>query len=568
MSFDGIFTHLMVEELANQLQNGRVHKIQQPYDHEIVLIVRVQRQNHKLLLSANSNYARIQLTNMRYDNPTTPPNFVMMLRKYLEGAILQSIEQVANDRIIHLTFSHRDELGDLENIVLVVELMGRHSTILLLNQETGKILDAVKHIGLSQNTYRTLLPGATYIAPPKQEVLNPFTADDTQIFDRLSTLEEVTGKALQTQFQGLGRDTADELAFRLNEKPNEKIAVWSDFFTALTQHTQPTYTKTEKREFFTPIVYHHLEQQQIEHDTYPSLSQLLDSFYIEKAERDRVKQQGNFLIKRVENEIKRNQTKLKKREKTLADSKNAEEFRQKGELLTTFMNQVPRGKDQVELANYYNENQPLKISLDPALSPSQNAQKYFQRYQKLRNAVKVVGQQIKDAKDELAYLESVMAQIELASPSDLKLIREELTTQGYIKSPSKKKKKQEKKSQPEHFLASDGTPILVGKNNLQNDRLTMKSAKKTDHWLHAKDIPGSHVIIRSADPAEETVIEAAKLAAYFSKYRFSSSVPVDMVQVKHIRKPNGAKPGFVIYENQNTYFVTPSKADIDQLKKE
>ncbi|MCF1685938.1 fibronectin-binding protein EfbA [Tetragenococcus halophilus] len=568
MSFDGIFTHLMVKELTAQLQNGRVHKIQQPYDHEIVLIIRAQRQNHKLLLSANSNYARIQLTNMRYDNPTTPPNFVMMLRKYLEGAILQSIEQVANDRIIHLTFSHRDELGDLENIVLVVELMGRHSTILLLNQETGKILDAVKHIGLSQNTYRTLLPGATYIAPPKQEVLNPFTADDTQIFDRLSTLEEVTGKALQKQFQGLGRDTADELAFRLNEKPNEKIAVWSNFFTELTQHMRPTYTKTEKKEFFTPIVYHHLEKQQIEHDTYPSLSQLLDSFYIEKAERDRVKQQGNFLIKRVENEIKRNQTKLKKREKTLADSKNAEEFRQKGELLTTFMNQVPRGKNQVELANYYNENQPLTISLDPALSPSQNAQKYFQRYQKLRNAVKVVGQQIKDAKDELAYLESVMAQIELASPTDLKLIREELTTQGYIKPPSKKKKKQEKKSQPEQFLASDGTQILVGKNNLQNDRLTMKSAKKTDYWLHAKDIPGSHVIIRSAEPTEETIIEAAKLAAYFSKYRFSSSVPVDMVQVKHIRKPNGAKPGFVIYENQSTYFVTPSKEEIDQLKKE
>lgn len=566
MSFDGIFTHLMVSELADQLQNGRVHKIQQPYDQEIVLIIRAQRKNHKLLLSANPNYARIQLTTMQYDNPATPPNFVMMLRKYLEGAILQSIEQVANDRVIHFTFAHRDELGDLENIVLVVELMGRHSTILLLNQTTGKILDAIKHIGLSQNTYRTLLPGANYVAPPNQEVLDPFTTDDAQVFDRLSTLDNLTGKALQSQFQGLGRDTADELAFRLNEKPDEKMRIWATFFNELTQYTQPTFTKTENKEFFTPIFYRHLEKQQTEVTTYSTLSELLDGFYLEKAERDRVKQQGNLLIKRVENEIKRNQTKLQKREKTLADSKNAEEFRQKGELLTTFMNQVPRGQEQVELPNYYEEDKPLTISLNPALSPSQNAQKYFQRYQKLRNAVKVVGKQIKEAKNELAYLESIMSQIELASPTDLKLIKEELVAQGYIKSQNKKRKKPEKKSRPEQFVASDGTSILVGKNNLQNDRLTLKTAKKTDQWLHAKNIPGSHVIIQSSEPTEETIVEAAKLAAYFSKYRFSSSVPVDMVQVKHIRKPNGAKPGFVIYENQTTYFVTPSKKDIDRLK--
>lgn len=567
MSFDGIFTHLIVKELTDQLQNGRVQKIQQPYEHEIVLIIRANRQNHKLLLSANPNYARIQLTQVQYDNPSTPPNFALMLRKYLEGAHLQSIEQVKNDRIVYFTFSHRDELGDLENIVLVAELMGRHSTILLLNQSNGKILDAVKHIGLSQNTYRTLLPGAKYIAPPQQEALDPFTANNTQIFDRISTLPVLDGKALQSQFQGLGRDTANELAFRLNEKPNEKMTVWKEFFTELTQNIQPTYLKTEKKEFFTPIFYRHLETQQTKVNSYTTLSELLDAYYWDKAERDRVKEQGNVLIKRVENEIKRNKTKLKKREKTLADSKNAEEFRQKGELLTTFMNQVPRGQSEVELPNYYKENQPLIISLDPALSPSQNAQRYFQRYQKLRNAVKVVGQQIQETKDELAYLESVMAQIELASPKDLKIIREELVAQGYIKAQKKKRKKQEKRSQPEHFTASDGTSILVGKNNLQNDRLTMKTAKKTDYWLHVQNIPGSHVIVQSSEPTEETIEEAAKLAAYFSKYRFSSSVPVDLVQVKHIRKPNGAKPGFVIYENQTTYFVTPSKQDTEQLQK-
>ncbi|GMA47154.1 hypothetical protein GCM10025854_14040 [Tetragenococcus muriaticus] len=315
MSFDGIFTHLIVKELTDQLQNGRVQKIQQPYEHEIVLIIRANRQNHKLLLSANPNYARIQLTQVQYDNPSTPPNFALMLRKYLEGAHLQSIEQVKNDRIVYFTFSHRDELGDLENIVLVAELMGRHSTILLLNQSNGKILDAVKHIGLSQNTYRTLLPGAKYIAPPQQEVLDPFTADNTQIFDRISTLPVLDGKALQSQFQGLGRDTANELAFRLNEKPNEKMTVWKEFFTELTQNIQPTYLKTEKKEFFTPIFYRHLETQQTKVNSYTTLSELLDAYYWDKAERDRVKEQGNVLIKRVENEIKRNKTKLKKEKK-------------------------------------------------------------------------------------------------------------------------------------------------------------------------------------------------------------------------------------------------------------
>lgn len=250
--------------------------------------------------------------------------------------------------------------------------------------------------------------------------------------------------------------------------------------------------------------------------------------------------------------------KLKKRQQTLIDSENAEEFRQKGELLTTFMNQVPRGAASVDLENYYDENWLLTIKLDPALSPNQNAQKYFQRYQKLKNAVKLIHQQIAETKEEIAYLESVLAQLEIASPMDLAVIREELIAQGYVKNRAKQRKKAAP-SQPERFLSSDGTEILVGKNNLQNDQLTLKTARKSDIWLHTKNIPGSHVIIRSDDPSETTLMEAAELAAYFSKYRQSAQVPVDYVQVKHIRKPNGAKPGFVIYENQKTLFVTPDE---------
>ena len=565
MSFDGIFTHQMVDELQATLISGRVSKIHQPYPNEVVLVIRSQGKNRKLLLSAHPAYARVQITNMSYSNPDTPPNFVMMLRKYLEGAILEAIQQVDNDRVIHFTFSRRDELGDLQNILLVVELMGRHSTILLLNQESGKILDAIKHIGSSQNTYRSLLPGLEYIAPPKQETINPYLASDHEVFERLSRLPELTGKALQQQFQGLGRDTADELAFRLLKRPNEKLPVWQEFFESLQQKKQPTYYLVGQKEFFTPTAFQSLAESAEKAQDYESLSSLLDAFYHDKAERDRVKQQGGELIRKVENELKRNRSKLAKREQTLKDSENAEEFRQKGELLTTFLYQVPRGAKTVEVANYYDEDRLLSIQLDPALTPNQNAQKYFTRYQKLKNAVKLVYQQIAETKAEIAYLESVLAQLEIAGPMDLSVIREELTAQGYIRNRNPKKRK-EKPSQPEVFHASDGTEILVGKNNLQNDQLTLRTARKTDTWLHAKNIPGSHVIIRTDAPSEETLMQAANLAAYYSKYRNSAQVPVDYVQVKYIRKPNGAKPGYVIYENQKTLYVTPEEAEMAKLR--
>ncbi|HIY58143.1 MAG TPA: fibronectin-binding protein EfbA [Candidatus Tetragenococcus pullicola] len=565
MSFDGVFTHLMVNELKEKLVNGRISKIQQPYENEIVLTIRANRKNQKLLLSAHPSYARVQLTEMTYINPETPPNFVMMLRKYLDGAILQSIQQIANDRVIHFTFKHRNELGDLQDIVLIVELMGRHSTVLLMNKETGKILDVIKHIGSSQNTYRLLLPGADYIAPPKQNSLNPFQASDTEVFERLTRLEPMSAKALQQQFQGLGRDTAEEIIFRLQESPNEKLKTWQAFFKELIEKTTPCFIATEKKEFFTPIAYRHLAEQAVETETFSSLSLLLDRFYHEKAQRDRVRQQGNELLKKIENELKRNRSKLEKRQATLKESENAEIYREKGELLTTFMYEVPRGVDSVVLANYYDEDRPLKITLDPALTPSQNAQKYFQRYQKLRNAVKLVHTQIRESKEEIDYLESVQDQLELADPTDLPTIREELTEQGYLKVQKRQKKKKQKKSQPARFTSSDQTELLVGKNNLQNDRLTLKTARKTDYWLHAKNIPGSHVIIKSNEPSETTILEAAELAAYFSKYRFSAQVPVDLVQVKHIHKPNGAKPGYVIYENQTTYYVTPHEETIKKL---
>ncbi|WP_430618875.1 fibronectin-binding protein EfbA [Enterococcus sp. DIV1072d] len=565
MSFDGVFTHAMINELRETLLSGRISKIHQPYENEVVLVIRSRGKNQRLLLSAHPSYARIQITQIDYQNPDTPPNFVMMLRKHLDGAILESIEQIENDRVIHFHFTKRDELGDLQNIILIVELMGRHSTIILVNKESGKILDAIKHIGSSQNTYRSLLPGVDYIAPPEQNQLNPFSQEKEKVFHRLSQMD-LTPKGIQQQFQGIGFDTAQELVARLTERPNEKMLVWQEFFTAIDTQLSPSLYEVAEKEYFTPINYRFFDSNTQQKKMYPTLSALLDAFYQEKAEKDRAKQQGGELIRKIENELKRNRNKLKKREQTLKDSENAEDYRRDGELLTTFMAQVPRGANEVTLPNYYEEDRPITIKLDPALTPNQNAQKYFHRYQKLKNAVKLIGKQIEEAKNEIDYLESVLSQLEIAGPMDIEVIKEELTAEGYLKKKSSKKQKRKKPSQPDQYLSTDGTLILVGKNNLQNDQLSLKTAKKTDYWLHAKNIPGSHVIIKSDQPSDETITEAAELAAYFSKYRHSAQVPVDLVQVKHLRKPNGVKPGYVIYENQKTIIVTPEEEKINKMK--
>lgn len=563
MSFDGAFTHAMVAELKQLLLNGRISKIHQPYQHELMLVVRNKGKNQTLLLSAHASYARIHLTTIPYKNPDVPPNFCMMLRKHLEGSILQQIEQVENDRIVHFTFSKRDELGDLQDLVLIAELMGRHSNIILINKESGRILDTIKHIGPSQNSYRTLLPGAEYIIPPQKEQLNPFQADAEKVFHLLSTADPLDGRFLQQTFQGLGRDTANELAALLNKQPQQKLAVWSDFWQSFDASVRPTLTIFQNKEYVTPFPFSTLAGEQQGFDT---LSQLLDAYYEGKAERDRVKQQGNELIQKVKNDRKKTEGKIIKLNQTLLDTENAEEYRIKGELLTTFIHQIERGASETTLDNYYT-NEPITIQLSPALSPAQNAQKYFQRYQKLKGGKRTVLEQLEKAEQELHYLDSVLSQMELATPADIDIIREELISEGYIRPAKARRKKKTQPSKPEQYTASDGTAILVGKNNLQNDTLTLKTARKTDIWLHAKNIPGSHVIIRDSDPSDDTLEEAAVLAAYFSKYRLSSSVPVDYVAVKHVRKPNGARPGFVFYENQQTLYVTPEKEIVEKLKK-
>ena len=550
MSFDGFFLHHMIEELRRELVNGRIQKINQPFEQELVLQIRSNRQSHRLLLSAHPVFGRIQLTQTTFENPAQPSTFIMVLRKYLQGAVIESIEQVENDRIVEITVSNKNEIGDHIQATLIIEIMGKHSNILLMDKSSHKILEVIKHVGFSQNSYRTLLPGSSYIAPPSTESLNPFTVKDEKLFEILQT-QELTAKNLQSLFQGLGRDTANELERLL---VRDKLSTFRNFFN---QETKPSLTETS----FSPVPFENSVGE-----SFASLSDLLDTYYKDKAERDRVKQQASELIRRVENELQKNRHKLKKQEKELLATDNAEEFRQKGELLTTFLHQVPNDQDQVTLDNYYT-NQPITIMLDKALTPSQNAQRYFKRYQKLKEAVKYLTDLIEETKATILYLESVETVLNQAGLEEIAEIREELIQTGFIR--RRQREKIHKRKKPEQYLASDGkTIIYVGRNNLQNEELTFKMARKDELWCHAKDIPGSHVVISgNLNPSDEVKTDAAELAAYFSKGRLSNLVQVDMIEVKKLNKPTGGKPGFVTYTGQKTLRVTPDPEKIASMKK-
>ncbi|UOX37881.1 NFACT RNA binding domain-containing protein [Weissella cibaria] len=561
MSFDGLFTHAMVRELNETLAGGRIMKIHQPYPNEIFLVIRNNRTNYPVLLSAHPSFARAQISRIKYANPQTAPNFAMMLRKHLEGAQLLRVEQVANDRMIKFTTSGRNELGDEEKTSLILEMMGRHSNLFLIDEPTQRILDLIKHVPADQNRVRTLMPGGTYVMPPKQDVINPYESLDglaNLILDNPDVND--LAKGIQTTFQGFARDSAQELAAVLQQSGDAmKLARnWFDRF----DQPEPRLISTEKGVNFTPFEWLTVQGNVL---TYPTLSEMLDAYFAEKSERDRVQQQAAIVLRVVRNELKKNKTKIKKQQAELDAADNADEFKVKGELLTTYMHQVERGMTEIELPNYYDDNKPLKIALSNQIGPSQNAQKYFTKYNKLKTSVKYLNEQIAMAQEEVDYFENLLAQIDIASPKDIEEIRQELIQEGYMRVQSKKKQKPQV-SQPEKFYATDGTLIEVGKNNLQNERLSMKTAAKSDIWLHTKDIPGSHVIIHDANPSDDTLLEGAMLAAYFSKARDSANVPVDYLPVRRLRKPNGSKPGFVIFEGQTTMAVTPDFALVQRLR--
>ena len=538
MSFDGIFLHHMTDELVRALNGGRIQKVNQPFEQELVLSIRSERKTQKLLLSAHPTFGRVQLTTTEFQNPQNPNNFVMILRKYLAGALIEKIEQIGNDRQIWFHISSKDEIGDRIKIALVVEIMGKHSNIILLDKTSERIIESIKHVGFSQNQYRTILPGSSYIAPPLSSENNPFVSTDEKIFEALQT------NTLQKTFQGIGRDSLKVLS----------VLTVSEFKQILQAKCPSIY---ENDSFSSIKLSHPLK-------TFDTLSEMLDFYYADKAERDRVKQIGSEVIKKVQNELKKNREKLKKQEKELLATENAEIYRQKGELLNTFLHLVPNDKPFVILDNYYT-NEPIEIALDLSKTPAQNAQRYFHRYQKLKQAVKFLNEQILNTKQTISYLESVESNLENADVPEIADIREELIQTGYIK--QKYRNKKQKMLPPEKYRADDGTVIIVGKNNLQNEQVSFKLSRKGDLWFHVKDIPGSHVLITgNPQPSDETITFAGELAAYFSKARNSNLIQVDVLEAKKLHKPTGTAPGFVTYDREKTIRVTPNEEIIKSRK--
>jgi predicted ribosome quality control (RQC) complex YloA/Tae2 family protein len=567
MSFDGFMTRAMTHELATLLTSGRISKIYQPFKTELIFTIRAKGKNHQLLLSANANFARIHLTKEKYDNPQVPPMFCMLLRKHLEGSIIEQIQQLDMERVMIFHIKNKDELGDETLKLLYVEIMGRHSNITLVDKETGIILDSIKHISLAQSSYRTVLPGHIYKLPPEQNKAKPFELDADGLLKRIDFNAGKMERQLVEQIAGLSPLLAIEILFRAGSIINRSTLpkAYSEVINQLKEHHYEPELVINEKEAFSILSLKHLKG---ERKSFSTVSELLDRFYFGKAERDRVKQQAHDLERFLRNEWQKNKKKIKKLERTLIQAEQAKHYQKLGELLTANLHMVKRGVKQIEVVDYYDEEGgTVTIELDPQKSPSENAQAYYKRYTKAKNSIAVVMDQITKTEEEIVYFDQLIQQMESAAPRDIEEIREELIEEGYIRRRQKQqKKKKEVKPQIEHYRSTTGTDFFVGKNNKQNEYVTNKFARQDEIWLHTKDIPGSHVVIRSTEPDEQTLLEAATVAAFFSKAKQSSSVPVDYTKIRHVKKPNGAKPGYVIYEQQTTIFVTPDEELVRSLR--
>lgn len=553
MAYDGLFIHSLLNSVRPLVVNGRLSKIYQPFAQDLILTFRKERKNIQLLLSANAQYPRFYVTKQAIVNPDKAPTFVMVLRKYLEGSVLQSIDQVGVDRIVNFNFSNRNELGDQVQLVLSLELMGRHSNVILYDKKSGQIIDLLKRVNPDENRVRLLLPKAKYELPPLIPGINGFKITEAEFNLKATDTDPAT---LAKQFGGLDRDDRQELEGYLEDDLS-----FSSFKTFMDQFDKKgafiLKTPKNKRKIF-PYLPYHLDLTKEASD--PDFNHALDEFYQYQSNQDWVKQKSSQIERVIKNEHNKLTKKIVKLKKQLDQAENSEGYRIRGEILNANLAQVKPGMSQIELPNYYDNNKPIKIKLDTALSPARNGQKYFTRYKKLRDSIKHVKEQISIAQANLNYFDTIQTAIDNAEPQDIDQITDELTSQGYLKKPQKpKRKKKITEKNLNKFRISSGKTVLVGKNNLQNDWLTLKKANKTDIWFHVKNIPGSHVILQSSEATDEDIKETAEIAAYFSKAKNSAHVQVDYVADKRVKKPNGAKPGFVIYTGQNSIEVTPEK---------
>ena len=574
MPMDGITLGAVAEELTAALSAGRVDRIQQPEKDEIVLTIRAGGKNHKLLLSANPNHARAHLTRAQVTSPDTPPMFCMLLRKHLGGARFLRVEQQGADRVLHVCFEAMDELGDLCRRTLVLEVMGRHSNLVLL-EENGRIVDCARHVTQDISRVRELLPGLPYEAPPAQDKLNPYTAEEQDYIDALSPLVgQRIDKAILQTVSGVSTQLSRELSFRICGQEQAELSIGlltgaaerlHAFFAQ--RHTAPTLLVDEQENPIDVFPFPYLSRSGERQRARDSLSEAIEEFYLQRDRRDRIREKSHALRRFLQNALERAEKKRAIQLQTLQDAKDRDQLRKKGDLITAQMHAMERGKAFVDVPDYYEEGMPLlRIELDPALSPAENAQRYYKRYNKLKAAAELTKEQLQKNEEEIAYFEGQLDNLDKCmAMEELAEIRQEMEREGYLRQSSGRKKQKEAPSKPMAFRSSAGLTILVGKNNVQNDRLTFSAAPE-ETWLHAKDMPGSHVILRSARPDQASLLEAAKLAAWFSRGKHGQNVPVDYTLRRYVKKPSGARPGYVIYTNQTTLFVDPDESLVARLE--
>ncbi|WP_422660482.1 Rqc2 family fibronectin-binding protein [Paenibacillus sp. EC2-1] len=577
MALDGIVTRAIVHELE-ACKGARISKIYQPNERDIVLHIRTQQGNAKILLSVNPTYPRVHLTEETFVNPSEAPMFCMLMRKHCESGIIEEITQVGMERIIHIRVRQRDELGDLSSKLIIIELMGRHSNIILTDPSTGTILDGIHHVTPAISSYRVIMPGFAYTEPPQQNKLNPLDTEQEAFRESCLVSPDNPITWLVDSFSGMSPLAAQEIAHRAGyvssteDVGTEKNCggLWTAFSEVMEDVRNYRFTPTAGLNAKGKLIFSVIPLTMLTGDTktYESTSKCLEDYYGDKAQRDTVKQKVSDLLRFLQNERSKNIKKLDNLNKDLEEAGDADRYRISGELLFASLHMIQKGDKQVELVNFYDEDQKtIIIPLDPLLSPSDNAQRYFKKYNKYKNSLAVIDEQLIKTHEEISYIENLLQQLSHASMNDIDEIRDELVQQGYLRDRGRKTRKKKKNDKPtlHMYTSSEGIELYVGKNNLQNEYVTNRLASSNDTWLHTKDIPGSHVVIRSDRFGEDTLQEAAQLAAYYSQAKESSSVPVDYTLIRHVRKPSGSKPGFVIYDHQKTLFVTPDEKLIKSL---
>ncbi len=583
MPLDGITLNLLKNELSQYIIGSRIEKIHQPSKDELVFHLRSREGAYRLLVSASANSPRLHLTANAPENPAVPPMLCMLLRKHLSSAIITDIRQLGLDRVVFIDLAGTNEIGDSVTFTLCIEIMAKHSNIILINSE-GNIIDSVKRVDFTQSSVRQILPSLKYEFPPRQNKLN---IAETSVDDIVSTVKSKKGKHLSSAIldtaEGFSPLIAREIASfvcgsdiaadELNEVHTERLYKKLNEIKNILIESKAVPTML-MRDGVKPYDFTFIDIMQygfaVSAKEFESFSQLLDDFYYEKDRFERTRQRSQSLLRLLSNASARTARKLQSRQAELDACADKDTLRINAELILANQYRLEKGSLFYDLENFYNNNEPVRISADPALSPSANAQKYFKEYRKAKTAENMLGELIEQSEQELAYLESVIDSVNRADGfTDLAEIRNELYEQGYLKRAKNDKSKKAKPLPPLEYVSDDGYTILVGRNNVQNDILTFKTAAKDDSWFHTQKIPGSHVIvIGNGDIIPElTCRQAAALAAYHSGGRESSQVAVDYTEVRSLKKPSGAKPGKVIYHTYNTMWVTPDRELCERLRK-